>query len=196
MSRAAALVLLAVWAAVPSVLAQSPDLLAQARARRVVRPEYKQLHSLSGRQLQSDLILRGRVVDESVRLSADRETAWTDYTLEVLTVLKPASGGPAAGTRLVVPREGGNLVVDGKPVTVVNELFPSLPWVREHIFMLKKRAGGEEAYDFLDGPRSILRRDDDGRMRCILPREEWDYFCTAYNGTTWQELLLELKPKE
>ncbi len=33
-------------------------------------------------------------------------------------------------------------------------------------------------------------------MRCILPREEWDYFCTAYNRTTWQELLLELKPKE
>jgi heat shock protein HtpX len=30
-------------------------------------------------------------------------------------------------------------------------------------------------------------------MRCILPREEWDYFCTAYDGTTWQELLLELK---
>jgi hypothetical protein len=74
MNRAAALLLLAVLAATPPVPAQSPDLLAQARARRVVRPEYKQLHSLSGRQLQSDLILRGRVVDESVRLSADRQT--------------------------------------------------------------------------------------------------------------------------
>ncbi len=197
MSRAAALLLLGLLAGAASQGgAQEADLVAQARARRVVRPEYKQLHSLSGRQLQSDLILRGRVVDEKVRLSADRQTIWTDYTIEVLAVLKPSQSGAAAGRRLVVPREGGDLVVEGKPVTVANELFPSLPWVREHIFMLKKAAGGEEAYEFLDGPRSILRRDDDGRMRCILPREEWDYFCTAYNGTTWQELLLELKPKE
>ncbi len=196
MSRAGILPLLGLLAGAVALPAQQSDLLTQSTARRVVRPEYKPLHSLSGRQLQSDLILRGRVVDEKVRLSADRQTLWTDYAIEVLTVLKPSRGGPAVGARLVVPREGGDLVVDGKPVTVVNELFPSLPWVREHIFMLKKGAGGEEAYEFLDGPRSILRRDDDGRMRCILPREEWDYFCTAYNGTTWQELLLELKPKE
>ncbi len=135
MSRAAALLLLALLAT--TLPTQGQDLLAQARARRVVRPEYKQLHSLSGRQLQSDLILRGRVVDEKVGLSADRQTLWTDYTIEVLTVLKPAQGGPAVGTRLVAAREGGDLVVDGKPVTVVNEIFPSLPWVREHIFMLK-----------------------------------------------------------
>ena len=193
MTRAAAFLLLASLAAT-AVPAQQPDLLAQPAARRVVRPEYKQLHSLAGRQLQADLILRGRVVDEKVRLSADRQTVWTDYTIEVLTVVKPARGGPAVGTRLVAAREGGNLIVDGKPISVVNELFPPLPWVREHVFMLKKGAG--ETWKFLDGPRSILRREDDGRMRCILAKEEWDYFCTAYNGTDWQELLRELTPKE
>ncbi len=196
MSRIGAFLLLGVLAGAPALHAQQPDLLAQPKARRVVRPEYKQLHSLAGRQLQSDLIVRGRVVEEKVRLSTDRQTIWTDYTIEVLAVLKPARGGPAVGSRLVAPRQGGNLVVDGKPVSVANELFPPLPWVREHIFMLKAAAQGEGVYEFLDGPRSILRRDDAGKMRCLLAREEWDYFCTAYDGTDWQELLTELKPKE
>ena len=114
----------------------------------------------------------------------------------MLAVLKPARGGPAVGSRLVAPREGGDLVVDGRPVSVVNEIFPPLPWVREHIFMLKKSPRGDTAYDFLDGPRSILRRDDAGMMRCHLPREEWDYFCTSYDGTDWQELLRELDKGE
>ncbi|HXE76490.1 MAG TPA: hypothetical protein VNN18_12770 [Candidatus Xenobia bacterium] len=193
MTRAAALFLLVSFVAT-AVPAEPPDLLAQPVARRVIRPEYAQFHSLAGRLVQADLILRGRVVDEKVRLSPDRQTVWTDYTIEVLTVVKPARGGPAAGTRLVAAREGGNLVVDGKPISVVNEIFPPLPWVREHAFMLKK--GGGEMWEFLDGPRSILRRDDGGRMRCILAKEEWDYLCTAYNGTDWQELLRELRPKE
>jgi len=196
MSRAGAFLLLGLLAGAVALPAQEPDLLASAKSRRVIRPDYKALHSLAGRQLQSDLIVRGRVMDEKVRLSPNRQTVWTDYTIEVLAVLKPARGGPAVGSRLVAPRQGGNLVVDGKPISVVNELFPPLPWVREHIFMLKTAAQGEGDYEFLDGPRSILRRDDAGKMRCLLAREEWDYFCTAYDGTDWQELLTELKPKE
>ena len=196
MNRAGNLLLLGLLAGAVALPAQEPDLLAQTKTRRVVRPEYKQLHSLAGRQLQSDLIVRGRLVDEKVRLSADRRTVWTDYTIEVLSVLKPARSGTAVGSRLVAAREGGDLVVEGKPVSVVNELFPPLPWVREHIFMLKKSAGAEGAFEFLDGPRSILRRDDAGKMRCLLAREEWDYFCTAYDGTDWAELLAELKARE
>ena len=196
MKHARAFLLLVFLTGAAALPAQEPTLLAPGKARRVVRPDDTQLHSLAVRQLNSDLVVRGRVVDEVVRLSDDRTTMWTDYTIEVLAVLKPARSGPAVGSRLVTAREGGNLIVDGKPVSVVNELFAPLPWVREHIFMLKKSPRGDAAYDFLDGPRSILRRDDAGKMRCQLPREEWDYFCTSYDGTDWQELLTELKAKD
>lgn len=175
---------------------QGDTLVEQARAhngvRRVIHPEYPLYYSLPERFVQSDLVIRGRVVDEAARLSDDDRTIWTDYTIEILTVFKPAKGGPAVHSTVVARTEGGNLVVEGQPISVVNESFPSLPWVREHIFLFR-RSSQSGVYDFLDGPKTVIRRDDEGKVRCTLPKLEWDFLCTSHDGTSWPELLDDLK---
>lgn len=75
----------------------------------------------------------------------------------------------------------------------MNELFPPLPWVREHIFFLTRGPAEADPYRFLDGARSAFRRDDEGKMRCHLPKAEWDFLCSSRDGRLWEELVRDLK---
>ena len=161
------------------------------RRREVIRPDYPKIPGLGERRMAADTILRGRVVDETVRLSEDGKTIWTDYTVEVLEVYKHANPAPATGATLTARAEGGNLARGENVVGIVNELFPPLPWAREHIFFLR-RPKPDEPYQFLDGAMSVFRLDDEGRMRCHAPRGEWDFLCTSRDGSKWKDLLRDL----
>jgi len=88
---------------------------------------------------RSDLIIRGRVVDEHTRLGPRDWTVLTDYTIEVLKVCKDAEGTLKVGQRLTVTKEGGNMLVEGKPVRVDTALFPPVPWITPHIFFIGHR---------------------------------------------------------
>ena len=161
------------------------------RRREVIRPDYPKIPGLGERRVAADAILRGRVVDATVRVSGDGKTAWTDYALEVLEVYKHPSPAPATGARLTARAEGGNLASGENVVSIVNELFPPLPWARENIFFLR-RPGPDEPYQFLDGAMSVFRLDDEGKMRCHVPREAWDFLCTSRDGSNWKDLVRDL----
>lgn len=174
----------------------APDLLDEARARgsvrRVVRLAEPQYHGLRERWAVSDLAVRGRVIDESIALSPDGQTLWTDYTIEVLEVF--AHTGTSAPPTIVQARaEGGNLVVEGRPLSVVNELFPRLPWVREHILFLVRSPGEATLYRFLGGAQGVFRHDHHDRMRCHLPKSAWGFLCRSRDGGGWAQLLNELR---
>lgn len=163
------------------------------RRREVIRPDYPRIPGLNERRVAADAVVRARVTDQAVQLSADGKTVWTDYTLEVLEVYKQPNQPLAAGATLTVRAEGGNLVRGENVVSVVNELFPPLPWAREHIFFLRRAEDG--SWRFLDGAMSVFRLGDEGKMRCHAPRAEWDFICTSRDGRKWEELLRDLKKR-
>ncbi|HXE74594.1 MAG TPA: hypothetical protein VNN18_03015 [Candidatus Xenobia bacterium] len=86
--------------------------------------------------VRSDLIVRGRVVDEKTRLSPDEYHVWTDYTVEVLAVFKDAQQMIQTGSRIIVTRSGGNIILEGKPVREDTPWFPPLRWIAPHILFI------------------------------------------------------------
>ena len=160
--------------------------------RRFVRPEQPNIAGMRERWAASDLVILGRVVDERAELAADKSTVWTHYTLEVLQVFKHASSGPEPKS-LNITVEGGN-VADGELVlSVVNEVFPPLPWVREHVFFRRQNEDG--GYRLLGGAQGVFRHDAQGLMRCHLPRPSWDFLCRSRDGTKWEDLIKDMRDK-
>ena len=160
--------------------------------RRFVRPEQPNIAGMRERWAASDLVILGRVVDERAELAADKSTVWTHYTLEVLQVFKHAGSGPEPKS-LAITVEGGN-VADGENVlSVVNEVFPALPWVREHVFFLRQNEDG--SYRPLGGAQGVFRHDAQGLMRCHLPKPSWDFLCRSRDGSKWEDLIKDIKTK-
>lgn len=97
---------------------------------------------------RSDLIIRGRVIGERTRLDPGEMTVVTDYTIEVLQVFKDDGGTFQPSDRVVVTKDGGNMLVEGKPVRVDSPYFPPLRWLVPHLFFIVKGAyrGGEYAF--------------------------------------------------
>ena len=160
--------------------------------RRFVRPEQPNIAGMRERWAASDLVILGRVVDERPELSADRSTVWTHYTLEVLQVFKHAGSGPEPKS-LNITVEGGDVADDERVLSVVNEVFPPLPWVREHVFFSRQNDDG--SYQLLGGAQGVFRRDEQDRMRCHLPKPAWDFLCRSRDGTKWEDLIKDMQTK-
>jgi hypothetical protein len=173
--------------------AQKPgDEKSELGERRLLRPEQSAFRGMREGWAASDLVLRGRVVDESAELAADKSTVWTHYTIEVLQVFKLTGSGPEPKT-LSLRVEGGNVAAGERSYSVVNELFPLLPWVREHVFFLvRDRDGG---YQLLGGAQGVFRRDEQDLMRCHLPKPDWGFLCRSRDGTKWEDLIKDMREK-
>ena len=66
---------------------------------------------------RSESIVRGEVTDCNGRLSSDKMTIWTDYTINIQGIYKQdGKSNFAPGAKIRVTREGGYFVVDGHPV--------------------------------------------------------------------------------
>lgn len=120
----------------------------------------------------SDLILRGRVVDESTRLSSDEYAVYTDYTIEILDVYKDDQSLVRVGDRIVVTRYGGNIVVEGKPISLETINVPPIRWVVPHVFFIRKPKGfGADAQYYFAGDNLgpfVLER---GKIVCEAKKE-------------------------
>jgi hypothetical protein len=132
-------------------------------ASRASYPEDLFLATLDQLVARSDLIIVGRVVDEKTRLSADEDYVFTDYTVEVLEILKDSAQHTEIGKRLTVSKEGGNVVVDGRPIRVDTPTFPGLRWITPHLLFLArpKGAGADVQWHFVGGTLGALEINDD-----------------------------------
>ena len=160
--------------------------------RRLVRSEQSSVAGMRERWALSDLVVRGRVVDERAELAADAGTVWTHYTIEALQVFKRTGSGPEPKT-VDVTVEGGNVADGERVVSIVNEVFPPLPWVREHVFFLVRDEDG--SYRLLGGAQGVFRRDAQDQMRCHLPKPAWDFLCRSRDGTKWEDLIKDMREK-
>jgi len=160
--------------------------------RRLIRPKQFSFRGMREGWAISDLVMRGRVVDERAELGADSSTVLTHYTLEVLQVFK-LTGSGAEPKAVTIKVEGGNVAAEGKSYSVVNEVFPPLPWVREHVFFLMRDEDG--SYRLLGGAQGVFRQDEGGIMRCHLPKPAWDFLCRSRDGTKWEDLLQDMQEK-
>jgi len=160
--------------------------------RRLIHPAQGGFHGMREGWAVSDLVMRGRVVDERAELSADKSTVWTHYTIEVLQVFKLTGSGPEPKT-VTIRVEGGNVATGERSYSVVNEVFPPLPWVREHVFFLGRSEDG--SYRLLGGAQGVFRQDEQGLMRCHLPKPAWDFLCRSRDGTKWEDLIKDMREK-
>ncbi|MGH9788188.1 MAG: hypothetical protein ACRD4U_05740 [Candidatus Acidiferrales bacterium] len=160
--------------------------------RRLIKPAQSGFRGMREGWALSDLVLRGRVVDERAELSSDAGTVWTHYTLEVLQVFKHTGSEPEPKT-VSVTVEGGNVASGDRVVSVVNEVFPPLPWVREHMFFLVRNEDG--SYRLLGGAQGVFRLDEEGNMRCHLPKPAWDFLCRSRDGSKWEDLIKDMRKK-
>lgn len=116
-------------------------------------PTVAGLDDLIGR---SDLIIRGRVVDEKTRLSRYDELVLTDYTVEVLEVFQDGKQLTYEGDRIPLTRVGGNVVVEGKPIRLDNPHFAPIPWVDPYVFFVSRSEQTGE-YSFVGGELGAIR---------------------------------------
>lgn len=130
----------------------------QGFARRVVISDSFLLNSPEALVRESDLVIQGRVVSEKTRLSKDERDVWTDYTVEVLGVLKDDSKLVKTGDRLAVTKKGGNFSLDGKPIRVDTPDFPPIPWITPHVFFVARwdDPGGDGNYHFLGAGLGVV----------------------------------------
>jgi hypothetical protein len=160
----------------------------QGSVRRVIAPQFREVMGFGELKQMSDVVLRGRVVEEAVFLSEGGQTIWTDYTIEVLEDLTGRGADLSPASRLLVREEGGNLVLESISISVSNDFFPPLPWVREHVFFLYRDSGQAERYRFRGGPMGVYRREE-SRLRCHLPRAHWGWLCRQRDGSSWEEMV-------
>ena len=173
--------------------AQKPELeKSELGERRVIRPEQKPFLGMREGWAACDLVILGRVVDERAELAPDKSTVWTHYTLEVVKVFKLA-GSAAEPKAVSLTVEGGNVAAADRSYSVVNEMFPPLPWVREHVFFLVRTEDG--GYRLLGGAQGVFRRDEQDVMRCHLPKHSWGFLCRSRDGTKWVDLLKDMREK-
>lgn len=123
--------------------AKQPTLREQVRAKGNVwffyhgERLFSPITNLSTLVEHSDLVVKGRVVDEKTRLSDDEYYVLTDYTVEILEVYKDSGRIHPVDKRVIVTQAGGQLLVEGWPVRMDTPL-PPIKWIQPHIFFVKR----------------------------------------------------------
>ena len=89
---------------------KSPTLWDEVREKGVVwrisYPDWLFLASLDQMVSQSEIIFRGRVINEKTRLSADEDYVLTEYTIEVSEVYKDSLQAATLGKTLLITKSG------------------------------------------------------------------------------------------
>ncbi len=168
----------------------------QGFAWRISYSDYFFLATLEDLIRQSDLIVRGRVVDEKARFSRDERTVWTDYTIEVLEIFKDPQQLATAGDRVVVTKRGGNVLVEEKPVRVDTPSFPPVPWVAPHVFLITRWKGvdADGQYGFTGGPLGVWGSMN-GKVVCDTRRKSGHRITKPFCDKSEPEFLRTLKEK-
>ena len=98
---------------------KSPTLWDEVREKGVVwrisYPDWLFLASLDQMVSQSEIIFRGRVINEKTRLSADEDHILTEYTIEVSEVYKDSLQAATLGKTLVITKSGA-LAIENKRI--------------------------------------------------------------------------------
>lgn len=138
----------------------------------------------------------GRVVSERTRLSADDKQVFTDYTIEILQVVKGDDHSFSVGDKIVVSKVGGNVLVEGRPVRVDTPKFPPIPWIQRHIFFLTRYSGSATpapyVYVFSGGQLGVIPLEH-GRAACETVEVSQHPATESLCGKTEDEILGILK---
>ncbi len=141
---------------------------------------------------KTDLIVRGRVVSETSRLSPDEEYVLTDYTTEVLEVFKDSGHSTLVGDKLVLTKVGGNILVDGKPIRWDTPHSPPIAWIEPHVFLISrsKERDGELYLASSEFGAFPLRN---GKVVCRTRGAQGHPVSKDFCGMTEEEFIQQLK---
>jgi hypothetical protein len=142
----------------------------------------------------SDLIIKGRIMDEKTRLSRDEMFVLTDYTVEILEIFKDTEKRGRVGARIVVTKSGGNIILEGKPVRQETKNHPTLRWIAPYILFInfQKWPGAESQFSFAAGADGAFGLDD-GKVRCAVPKRYRGVVGKAHCGTPEEDFTRDLR---
>ncbi len=140
----------------------------------------------------SDLIIRGRVVGESARLSTSEMDVWTDYSIEVVKINAQGKNEITPGGQVKVTKLGGKVTVDGHLVQEDTPDFPPIPHGAEHIFFLSACENTTCQYHFVGSDYGVIPFKD-GKVVCSIKRRSGSPVLGPYCGMTEADFVATLK---
>ena len=143
---------------------------------------------------RSDLIVRGRVVDERTHLTSNEDGVLTDYTIEVLEVFKDPQHLGSVGGKLAVSKEGGNALIDGKPVRVDTPQFSPIPWIAPQVFFIRRLEPEGSNYFFTGGGIGVFAIEKN-KIVCASAEQLRNPVSKQFCGSAESDFLQLLKEK-
>jgi hypothetical protein len=102
-----------------------------------VAPTQPTLDVLADLACASDAVLSGHVRSVQSFPTEDGRFLFSEYAVEALRVFRSMSRAGTPGTVLTVIRLGGEMTIDGRPVTATISSFPALSTNRRYLLFLK-----------------------------------------------------------
>lgn len=100
---------------------------------------------LHGATCNSDVIVIGNVLSQESQITNDGYFVFTDYTINIETVLKSKNTGALKPTHnIVVSRPGGKVRVNGKLVVAIDQSSKALKIGNQYLFFMKSISGTED----------------------------------------------------
>ncbi len=108
----------------------------------------------------SDLIARVLVLQHQSHLTSDQRSIETDYTVQLLGVVRSKRPEIREGGILHVTKPGGEIFVDGKVIPALEPDFPALQDGAEYVAFLKYRPSHEDFEFHYGGQGAFVIRDE------------------------------------
>jgi hypothetical protein len=146
-----------------------------------VAPTQPTLDVLADLACASDAVLSGHVRSVQSFPTEDGRFLFSEYAVEALRVFRSMSRAGTRGTVLTVIRLGGEMTIDGRPVTATISSFPALSTNRRYLLFLKYHSDTDTFETAspagtleIRGPYSNrqscrYRRSGNGRRHTFLP---------------------------
>lgn len=86
---------------------------------------------------KADVVVQGKVKSKSSQLSEDNASVFTDYEVEINSVLQDNLAVVKPNKVIVVTRSGGKVVLNGNQIEVINKSYKMLKIGDEYVLFLK-----------------------------------------------------------
>jgi hypothetical protein len=141
----------------------------------------------------ADLIVEGRLVRVKSYFWPEEDTVYTDYRLVPSRIIgeRKASTASSPGQLkpAVVTMRGGEVVIEGTSVTIVDSTRPVLKENRSFLLFLRRTSDVEPRYEVFGAAAGMFEIDDAGVLHSMMS----DNKPADFHGKPLEEVLTKIK---
>ena len=113
---------------------------------------------------KSDMIVVGSIVSKTSQLTADEDYVFTDFTVNVETVLDRDKSWIKPNSTIVISRPGGRVVLDGHLITAENQEAGTISVGKKYLLFLKNIPNSKGFTTLTNRSVALI---DDGKLESI-----------------------------